>query len=301
MIDQKDIFDCLKGIHSRDHANERTHLVAKSSSYSREAFTGLGIDQISKEAESRYEYLWRKYCFPEKIYRQESQDSLWSNFEDAELVYVPNQNTWCPPSQCIWAESGVKIPEKFSIADAYPSNETFFTTILVISKPTVDMFVDSLIAESKGNGSKDKIKEIMVLICGLGVGDSDLSKLIETPVLPIRLASGKISFRSASSGRKFLDYVVLETTIHCDAFKGLIDFLDFTIEEIRDIKPLLIAMGLNKLFSSRLVREVTDVNGGCADLEMSKTLRAKSQAVTRYANTDRALRRPWTFKEASVC
>ena len=205
-----------------------------------------------------------------------------STFEDSALVYVPEENAWRPPSQCVWVESSVKIPRKASIADAYPLKKIFFTIVLKISEPTVEMYIDSLKAEGKGNASAAQIKETMVLICGLGVGGTDLSSLVEAKVFPVKLANGVGSLASASSKDEFVNFAIMENAIHRDAFKGKVVVLDFSLEEIRDTRPLLLAMGLEERFSSKLVKEVTDVIGGFQDYEMTRNLRLKSQAIVRY-------------------
>ena len=212
----------------------------------------------------------------------ESRKALRSTFEGSALVYVPKENRWRPPSQCVWVESSVKIPWKASVADAYPLKKTFFTSVLKISEPTVEMYIGSLIAEAKGRASATQIKETMALICGLGVGELDLSSLVEAKVLPVKLANGVSSFASASSKESFVDFVIVENTIHWDAFKSRIAVLDFSLEEIRDTRPLLLAMGLEARFSSKLVKEVTDVREGSQDHAMTRSLRVKSQAIVRY-------------------
>ena len=233
------------------------------------------------EAEKRYHHLWHEYRFPIDDENQGNRKALQFSLEDFALVYVPKENSWRPPSQCVWVESNVTIPGKASIAGAYPSLEAFFTTILNISKPTVEMYVDSLIAEAKGDPSSDRIKETMRLICSLGVGGIDFSSLIEAKILPVNFANGVNGFASASSKNECIDFAIVENTIHWHAFKGKIVVLDFSLEEIRDTRPLLLAMGLKERFSSQLVREVTDVRGGSQDHEMTKNLRSKSQAIVR--------------------
>lgn len=74
----------------------------------------------------------------------------------------------------------------------------------------------------------------------------------------------------------------MENTIHRDAFEGKIVVLDFSLEEIRDTRQLLLAMGLEERFSSRVVKEVTDVRGGSQDHDMTRNLRIKSQTIVRY-------------------
>ena len=154
------------------------------------------------------------------------------------------------------------------------------------------MYIDSLKAEAKGKASAEQIKETMTLICGLGIRGTDLSSLSEAKVLPVKLANGVSSFASASSKDELLDFAIVENTIHRDAFKGKIVALDFSLEEIRDTRPLLLAMGLEERFSSKLVKEVTDVRGGSQDYDMTRNLRIKSQAIVRYV----IRRRIWTGK-----
>lgn len=250
---------------------------AKTPAYKSKAFVGLEPYEIIEEAEKRYHYLWQKHSFP--MDRKASR----STFEDSALVYIAKGNAWCAPSQCVWVESNVKIPGKASIADTYPLLEVFFTKTLKISKPTVEMYIDSLKAGAKGKGSPVLMKETMRLICSLGIGENDISSLVEAKILPVKLANGVSSFASASSKDECVDFAIVENSNHWDAFKGKIVVLDFSLEEIRDTRPLLLAMGLKERFSSKLVKEVTDVSGGSQDHELTRNLRIKSQAIVRYA------------------
>ena len=256
----------------------------KASFHKSKAFTGLETHKIIEEAEKRYDYLYQKGLSAVNDENLESRKALRFTFEDSALVYIPKENAWLPPSQCVWVESSMKIPGKASIASAYPSKKAFFTKVLKIPEPTVEMYVESLKAEAKGKASAAHIKETMALICGLISEETDLSSLVEAKVLPVRLANGGGSLASASSKDEFIDFAIVENRVHRDAFKGKIVALDFSLEEIRDTRPLLLAMGLEKRFSSKLVKEVTDVNGGFPDHGMTRNLRLKSQAIVRYVN-----------------
>ena len=255
----------------------------------RTQFAGLKIDKCIEEAEKRYDYLWQKHLSPVGNGDPENWKALQLTFESSALMYIPKENGWRPPSQCVWVKSNVEIPGKASIADAYPLFGTFFTTVLNISKPTVEMYVDSMKAEAKGDVSAARIKETMRLICTLGVGEEDFSSLVEVKILPVKFANGVSGFASASSKDKCVDFAIVENTIHWDAFKGKIVVLDFSLEEIRDTRPLLLALGLEERFSSNLVNEVTDVRGGSQDHEITRNLRSKSQAIVRYAIRHRTL------------
>ncbi len=282
-VHKHNVTNCVsKELRLEDYGTGRKPLSTKTSVYNSKAFAGLESDKIIEEAEKRYCYLWQKQKYSSPV-DLENLKALRFTFENSALVYIAKENAWYAPSQCVWVDSNVKIPEKASIADAYPSLEAFFTTVLKVSKPNVEMYVDSLKVEAKGKASAALIKETMRLICSLGVGENDFSSLVEAKVLPVKHANGVGSFSSASSKDECVDFAIVENRIHWDAFKGKIVVLDFSLEEIRDTRPLLLAMGLGARFSSKLVKEVTDVSGGSQDHEMTRNLRIKSQAIVRYA------------------
>ena len=282
-LTSKTLLNVSKELRLEDYSVGRKPLSTKTSFDKSKAFAGLENDKVIEEAEKRYEYLSQQHSFPVDGENLESRKALRFTFEDSALVYVPKESAWFPPSQCVWVDSSVKIPGKASIADTYPLRESFFTTVLTISKPTINMYVDSLIAEAKGKTSAAHIKETMALICSLGVAEDDFSSLVDAKVLPVKLANGARSFAAASSKDDGVNFAIMENTIHRGAFESKIGVLDFSLEEIRNTRPLLLALGLEERFSSKLVKEVTDVRGGSQDHEMTRILRIKSQAIVRYA------------------
>ena len=286
MVDKQNVTNCTEkelrlDNYDMEYDMETNLLSTETSVYKNKAFAGLELDHIVEEAEKRYQYLWQKYPSLTSNENSQSRRALHFSFQGLALVYVPKEKAWFPPSRCVWVESDVNIPGKVSIANAYPSLEKFFTAALNISKPTVEMYIDSIKAEAKGEASVARIKSTMKLICSLDVEDRDLSSLLDAKVLPIKLANGVRVFASASTKGEGVNFVILENIIHRDAFEGRIDILDFSLEEIRNTRPLLLAMGLQERFSSQLVGETTDVNGGSQDRGMTKTFRNKSQAVVR--------------------
>ena len=82
----------------------------------------------------RYAYLYQKDLSAVNDRNLESWKALRFAFEDSALVYIPKENAWLHPSQCVWVESSMKIPGKASIACAYPLMKAFFTKVLKISE-----------------------------------------------------------------------------------------------------------------------------------------------------------------------
>ncbi|KAL8947441.1 MAG: hypothetical protein Q9222_006278 [Ikaeria aurantiellina] len=258
----------------------RAPLIVKRPVNAFKTFLEMQPDKVVEEVERRYEYLWQKHSSSADDEDPKSREALRFTFEDSALVYVPREKSWRPPSQCVWVESSIKIPGKACIADAYPLKKTFFTRILKVSEPTVWMYIDALIAGAKGKTSAAQIKETMALICRLGIEENDHSRLTGAAFLPVKLANGRADFASASP-EESIDFAILENAIHQDAFGGKINIVDMTLEELRDTKPLLLAMGLERKFSSKLVKEITNVNGGSQDYDMTRNIRIKSQAIVR--------------------
>ena len=239
------------------------------------------MHDIAKEAQKRYNYLYQKQSNPINDRDLKSRRALWFAFENSALVYIPQENAWVPPSRCIWAKSHVNIPGKASIAEVYPLLNTFFTNILKVAEPSIEMYIEALKFEVQGNASVVNIIDIMKSISSSNLEDADLSSLRTAKILPVKLADGTHSLVSPRDGS--LDFAVVETDAHWDAFKGKIAALDFSIEEVRDTRPLLLAIGLRPRFSTQLVREVTIAGDNFQqDHDMTRNLQDKDIALIWY-------------------
>lgn len=100
-------------------------------------------------------------------------------------------------------------------------------------------------------------------------------------VLPIKLESGKTTFASAVPEGSSFAFAIMENNNQWHAFKDKVPILDFSLGEIEDTKPLLLALGLGAQFSSRLVKVVREVKGSILHREMTNELRNKSRAIAR--------------------
>ena len=211
------------------------------------------------------------------------RELLRSTFEKSALVYVPHLKAWYRPSDCVWANPHVEIPEKASIAAAYDSKKTFFTKDLMVPEPSAVMYIKSLKSQAKNHPTASKIKETIKLITYLGVTATDVSELLEISIFPVTLPNGQSSFSTPSYVSGYPEFAVIDKVDHWNAFRGKVAHLDFSREEIRDTRPFLIACGLQNQFTSQLVEHVTDVECGILDDDMTKILRLKALALVRYA------------------
>ena len=260
-------FNCLK-VGSRRY-------VPKLSTDKLIAIDGLKDDEVYDETLKRYDYVWQNIEDPAK-------KEVQSIFENFSLIYLPTKQAWYSPSSCVWAESNVHIPEKVSIASAYKSRKPFFTNLLKIQEPTVEELVRRLISQAEDRAPIAKMKETITMICSTNLEGTNFSGLMEAEFLPIELEDGTINVIPVLEGDQPIDYVILDRMEHVDAFHGKTASLDFSLEEIQEFRPLLSALNLERRFSSRLVREVTEVKEGTLDVNMTKLFRLKSQSIIRY-------------------
>ena len=196
-------------------------------------------------------------------------------------MYVPHLDAWFPTSACIWAMTHVDIPEKASIAADFRLLKSFFTKALRVPEPTSEMHIASLISQAEKQPIASKIKDTMKLISSLGVTAKDVTKLLETKIFPVRLPGTESCFAAATSGTASIEFAIIDKLRHRTAFEGKIEFLDFSLEEIRDSRAFLDACSLNRQFTSVLVQEVTDVQGGSLNKEMTQVFRLKATAIVR--------------------
>jgi hypothetical protein len=141
------------------------------------------------------------------------------------------------------------------------------------------MYTESLKAEARRNAASSELQKIMVLISSLGVESRDIADLREDRIFPVRHATGFRIFSAASPTGEFM---IVDRKEHLDAFRNKISTLDFSLEDIRDTRPFLLASELQGQFSSELVEEVTSVNGGKLSLRLTDTMRNKAHAIVRY-------------------
>ncbi|MCJ1398278.1 hypothetical protein MMC11_001475, partial [Xylographa trunciseda] len=227
------------------------------------------------DTERIYDYLWHEF---QSVQTDEFRKELLDTFEKSSLVYIPRINTWFSPSACVWAGLQAEIPGKVPIASDFHSKKTFFTKALKVPEPSVEMYITALESQAKNQPKASKIQETMTLISCLGVTATEVSRLLETKIFPVRLEDGQRCFTMAS-----FEFAIIDKLLHRNAFQGKISSLDFSLEEIRDTRKFLFACGLESRLTSTLVEEVTNVQGGFLDTNMTKMLRSKALALVRCA------------------
>lgn len=199
-------------------------------------------------------------------------------FEEDRLIFVPSQNTWDSPSSCIWVEDQIGIPQKVSIKTSYANLENFFCKMLGVPKPDLKVLVQMLVEFSKIRPFPpiSKFKPIIMHISSLGPTARDLEDLKMAYIFSVTMTNGK---RGASNINA--SFAIIDRLEYGSAFKGQLEMLDYSIEEVHACRNFLLALDPKRKYLSELVEERTTVRDGAIDTKLSHSFRMKANALLR--------------------
>lgn len=208
---------------------------------------------------------------------------------DERLIYVPSngENRWHSVDQCLWS-GATQVQGRVSLNDLYPNFEEFFVDFLEVQELTLQMAYDEL----KEKGTRDpppsimEVKETIWALNALiqdtqGVDNLDLpdpKPLCKSKIFPVKYR-GKTRLRTLSTHFAIIDRQALG-----DIFSPNARLLDFTLDEVRQLKYFLGWLKIDFRYLSSMVREITTV------FEAEKTrlrdpdrnVKSKAQALLRY-------------------
>lgn len=149
---------------------------------------------------------------------------------------------------------------------------------LKVKEPDVSMFIAELKALKASNfahtveRARTLIKDISTMVLHEGF----LTDLIGLTILPVKLSTGSTILASTSS-----TFAIVDRLGYGDVFKGKVDTLHFTIEEIHQIRPFLSALKLERRYMSTMVKETSVVTESSKEPGLSDRLRQRADAILR--------------------
>ncbi|CZR67410.1 uncharacterized protein PAC_17309 [Phialocephala subalpina] len=217
----------------------------------------------------------------------EDWGSLLNTFENDRLIYVPSGPAWFAPSQCLWA-SPVPIPGKAIMDDLYSDDlRPFFQDRLRISPAALTTLVEGLCSLAHGQPSIIEVKKMIWAISAKDPKRSDLTPLLSCNILPVKKArhdSANVSLQNCGS-----DFTVVDRTKLADIFKGHVGFLDFSLEEVRQLDPFLQALDLSKKYLSRVCTDETACSDdGVLDVDLTENFKNRAYDLLRCAVSSRS-------------
>ncbi|RMZ78170.1 hypothetical protein DV738_g4087, partial [Chaetothyriales sp. CBS 135597] len=213
-------------------------------------------------------------------------------FDQHALIYadVNGGHKWCNISQCLWA-SATTIRGRTSLNDLYKDLKDFFVNVLGVSELSLDMMLDELI--EKGNNKQASVTEIKETLWALAsfvssnTPISSSEKLSNSRVLPVRYPNEQVILRTSRA-----EFGIVDRQRLGDFFAGKANLLDFSLEEVRLLKPFFAWARLESRYLSRMVKERTCANGGEPTLLTSRNRNIGPKAaaffrIARHYNSPR--------------
>lgn len=201
---------------------------------------------------------------------------------------------WHAPSTCLWS-SGIAISEKVTIAGLYGDSEVissygdygdfkpFFVGRLGVQTADTAMIIDELIGRTKGRNpltsdvAKCIIREIARMMGTEKIDmklEASFKRMRQAKALPVRMGQNDSSLEDASA-----EFVIADHERYDEAFRPKAAFLDFTIDEVQLLHPLIKELGLRNRYLSQKVKEASVIDGDPNSNDaLTKELQARAYA-----------------------
>jgi len=191
---------------------------------------------------------------------------------------------WYKISECFWSTT-TEIRGKVALNGQYDELEGFFIDTLGVKRLTLQMVYDDLFVQPSPQRTVEDVKSIIWSLNALlqtETGVLDHRRLLRASVFPIRspnrgsprrtrlrprISAGGSSSEFEGNGGSFLgsadtDFAIADREYLFTRFSDQIKLLDYTLEEIRILRPFLEWANLEDRYLSRCVKETTSVSGG---------------------------------------
>ncbi|KAF5718969.1 hypothetical protein FGLOB1_1383 [Fusarium globosum] len=211
---------------------------------------------------------------------------LKKTFVEEPLIYfnVGNVSRWYTVGECLWS-SATQIRGRVALNDLYPDLEDFFISFLGVQELTLDMAYDEL----KEMGSREPPPSVAAVKETIWALNSLLDTTTDSPdeepifrgsVFPVRYPNKSVKLQSGRT-----QFAIADRKALGDIFAPQAKMLDFTLDEVRRLRPFLSWLDLEKRYLSTSVREISTVAGGRMD-ELQypdREIRQKAAGLFRIA------------------
>ena len=169
------------------------------------------------------------------------------------------------------------IQNKAAIARHYQGLEKFFVNRMLVHKPNIPLLVEAvLVVANQKTPQIQEIKDLIKELNSFGPHAPDLDRLNGAPILPIKGTDGVIRLVKATDA-----FAIVDRVHYLELFADKIPVMDYSREETHRLEAFFSALGLEQRYMSRLVRELSMVNGASNDVALSAEMRRKAYSIFR--------------------
>ncbi|KEF63281.1 uncharacterized protein A1O9_01258 [Exophiala aquamarina CBS 119918] len=210
-------------------------------------------------------------------------EALKEAFEETPMIYVNTngRHCWLKVSECLWA-SATSIRDRTALNDHYEGLEAFFVTLLGVPELSLDMVLDDLVEKGALRKPQQEIKDTMWVLNSFLSSQTPTSspdRILRSRVFPVKDPNGQVTLHTAETEFGIIDRQRLGE-LFAKAW-----LLDFTLEEVRLLRPFLRWTGLESRFLSCQVKEISQHTGGDPTLigNRDRDISRKSVGLYRIA------------------
>ncbi|KAF5680457.1 hypothetical protein FDENT_8396 [Fusarium denticulatum] len=210
-------------------------------------------------------------------------------FETSPLIYCETrhgESGWYKTSDCLWSSETV-IRGKAILDECWEAYENFFVGKLGVKLLTLQMVYDELRQSSGTNTEETKVAVLSLN----GLLQTETTRLDPEPirqakVFPVRYPNGTVVLSSVS-----VDFAIGDRDKLKTMFRDKVALLDFEMDEVRRLRPLIEWLGLQDRYLSNSVEESTFI---CSDSERpistpNRDLKRKAYHIARPRFEDNPL------------
>ena len=209
-------------------------------------------------------------------------------FYAVELVFNGKENRWISHRDCVWKAPSL-LTNVYALSSAYRGCKPLFCSCLAVGNATIDHVVAEIISLNAANTTK--CKELLILLneyLATGSPMLAINKLKGKRFIPVTdsASSDDLQVSILKNYNEDIWYYPDRPSLY-NSFVGKVPLLDFSVQEVRKLSPLINALGHKYRRLSEAVEEATESSGDpIYDSLSTRDLQKRSQYFVRYVSLD---------------
>lgn len=204
-------------------------------------------------------------------------------FEDNALIYFPSDDgpAWHKASQCVWS-STTRIRGKASLHDKYEHLEELFVKLIDVKPVDLLMAIGELQEAGRRHSiSEQEVKKSIWAVNSLLSTASRYPNprdVVNSRIFPIKHPDGSVTLES-----KATEFFIVDREPLRQMFATKVKFLNFTLEEVVQLRGFFEWVDLGARYLSLCVKETTSFHGGVAiqTSNSDRQIRNRAHALLR--------------------
>ena len=139
------------------------------------------------------------------------------------------------------------------------------------------MLIDEVLAIADQEPPRiQAIKDLFKELNSFGPRAPALDRLKGSPVIPVKCTDGLFRLLKATDA-----FAIIDRVPYMELFANKIPVMDYSREETHMLESFISALGLEERYISRLVQELSTVNGASNDMILSNRIRRRAHFIVR--------------------